>query len=713
MKAIIIILLLVAKQFVSFADEGMWLLTLSKERYEELRKKGLKLSQSEIYNTDSASIKDAVVLFGGGCTASFISPNGLLLTNHHCGYSYIQRHSTLEHDYLTDGFWANNYSEEIANPGLTISILESMEDVTDRVLYNLSEVMSEAERNAIIQKNIAEIIKKENTSNFIRIQIIPFFNGNAYIKMKYKVFKDVRLVGAPPSSIGKFGGDTDNWIWPRHTGDFALFRVYANKNNEPADYSPDNVPYKPKKYFKISLAGIKENDFTMVVGFPGKTNEYCPSYYIEHVKTINPIKIKLRELRLKVLQNAMDTSRLVKIKYASKQANIANYWKKWIGELEGLKALKVAEKKQEFEVEFDNWANISYNNMEKYGNLLNDYKKVISYYTPLEIKEIFITEGILGVEILNKMQLFDNILKSNDTSVITSLRKTQQALLGFFNNYNINIDKKTFITILTYLNQHNSLTNEITIIKKLNQKFKNWESCANEIFDNSYLISIQKLKELEKFSPHKIKKIIKKDYLYQLYLEVYKYYKSYLENEISKYLIRIDSLNRLYTKAQMELLTKEFYPDANLTLRISYGNIKKYQPRDGIIYNWYTTLDGIIEKEDTTILDYVVPEKLKKLYYSKDFGKYAQNDTMIVCFIANNHTTGGNSGSPVLNANGELIGCNFDRTWESTMSDFYYSAERCRNIIVDIRYVLFIIDKFANAKNILNEIEIIENNANN
>ncbi|MCX7953672.1 MAG: S46 family peptidase [Bacteroidales bacterium] len=709
MKKIILIIITCIHYSIS-ADEGMWLLTLSKEKYEELKKKGLKLTLSEIYNTDSASIKDAVVLFGGGCTGSFISANGLVLTNHHCGYSYIQRHSTIEHDYLTDGFWAKNYAEELANPGLTVSVLESMEDVTNKVLLNVSEVMTETERNMIISNNIKKIIESQKPSKFTKIDVVTFFNGNVYMLVKYKVFKDVRLVGAPPSAIGKFGGDTDNWIWPRHTGDFALFRVYANKNNEPAEYSPDNVPYKPKKYFKVSISGVKENDFTMVIGFPGKTNEYCPSYTIEHVMSINPIRIKLRELRLEILKTAMDTNRAIKIKYASKQASIANYWKKWIGELEGLKFLKVVEKKKEFEKEFDGWANISYTNIEKYGNILNDFREVYKNYTPLAIKENLIHEGIFGIEILTKINLFENIVKCNDTAVKTNLKIVQQSLMGFYNNYIPIIDKQTFIKIFSYFAQNNYLINEIPTINKLNRKFKNWEECANIIFNNSYLTSLQKLKELEKFSPSKIKKIITNDYLFKIYSEVIYYFNNYLASRIKKYKTTIDSLNRLYTKAQLELIAKEFYPDANSTLRISYGNIKKYQPRDGIIYNWYTTLDGIIEKEDTTILDYVVPEKLKTLYYKKDYGKYAQNDTLTVCFIANNHTTGGNSGSPVLNAYGNLIGCNFDRTWESTMSDYYYNPDRCRNISVDIRYVLFIIDKFAEAKNILNEIEIVDYN---
>jgi len=691
-----------------FCDEGLYFILLSEEKYEELKRLGLKLSLREIYNTDSISLKDAVVLFGRGCTGSFISNQGLLLTNYHCAYDIIQKHSSLEKNYLENGFWAKSLSEELPCPGLTISILSEIEDITDDVLNDLPDYIPEKERENIISNRIKKILNAKETSPFIKYDIKSFYHDNFYLLMKYIVFKDVRLVGAPPASIGKFGGDTDNWVWPRHTGDFALFRVYSNHKNEPTNYSPENIPYKPKKYFKINAKGVKENDLTIVLGYPAKTNVFAPSYHIDHVLKTNPVKIKLRELRLNIIQNAMDTNNIIKIKYASKQATIANAWKKWIGEVHGLKRHKVLYQKKDFEKIFDTWANISFENMEKYGTILQDFENIYKKFTPLELSYIYISEGIFGIEIISKMNQFEEIIYKPNTEVIPTLKKVCQNLLAFYNNYSPIIDKHVFIDIMNYLTQNSNVLDSLKYLMKLKKKYKTWESCADELYNKSFLISYDKLKTLENYNPKKIKKIISNDEFYRIYKEAKMFYEKNFKNEYNLFSVKMDSLYRNFMKALFEFSQNIKYPDANHTLRLSYGKIKGYYPRDGVYYNWYTTIEGIFEKEDTTVLDYKVDKKFKEVYFKKDFGDYFRGDTLIVCFIANNHTSGGSSGSPVLNAYGELIGLNFDRTWESTMSDYYYNPDICRNISVDIRYILFIIDKFADAKNIIAELEIIK-----
>lgn len=706
---LIIFVVLVLK---TFADEGMWLPMFLNDRiYEEMKKKGLKLSKEDIYSINNASLKDAVVLFGRGCTAEFISEQGLLLTNHHCGYGTIQSHSTLEHDYLTDGFWAKELKDELPNPGLTVSLLVNVIDVTNEVLANTNNKMTELERKKIIETNIAKISTKYSENKKYKVEIKPFFYGNQYVAMIYQVFKDVRLVGAPPSSIGKFGGDTDNWMWPRHTGDFSLFRVYANKNNEPAEYSPDNVPYKPKKHFKINISGIKEGDFTMVLGFPGTTQEYIPSYAVDNIRNVeNPISINLRDIRLNVIKQAMDTSRLIRIQYANKQAAIANAWKKWIGENTGIDRLKTIQHKLTFEKDFDNWANIDFERSIEYGNILNDYKKFYTQLKPYSKIETYYFEGILSIEIINFSKNITPVLEAkNEEDFKKALNNLINSAQSFYKNYNLNIDKKIFSTLIDiFMNnvEYNYIPKTLVNLKK---KYKNnWEGAANTLFKQSYICNLNKIKSLEKLPLKKVKKILSNDIFYKIYSETIELYKNNIYPITSKINTSIDSLNRKYIIAQMKFNEdKIFYPDANLTLRLSYGTVKSYSPADGIFYDWYTTLDGVIEKEDSTIYDYAVPAKLKELWKNKDYGRYGDNGIMKVCFIANNHTTGGNSGSPVLNANGELIGCNFDRTWESTMSDIHYDPDRCRNIILDIRYVLFIIDKFANAQRIIDELDIV------
>jgi len=712
MRISVLILLLFIVFFRAMADEGMWIpMLLGNHTYEEMKKKGFKLSPEDIYSINKASMKDAVVLFGRGCTGEFVSESGLLLTNHHCGYGSIQRHSTLEHDYLTDGFWAKEFKDELPNQGLTVSILVRMEDVTSLVLNNVPQKCSEEIRSQVISKAIEDLVKKNSENKKYSVEVKPFYYGNQYFMFVYQVFRDVRLVGAPPSSIGKFGGDTDNWMWPRHTGDFSIFRVYADKNNEPADYSPDNVPYVPKKHFKINISGVKEGDFTMVFGFPGHTQEYIPSYAVELIQNVeNPHQIRLRDLRLEVIKSAMDTNRLIRIQYSNKQAGIANAWKKWIGETNGLKRLKTIEKKRAFEIEFDNWANIDIERSYEYGTLMSEYKKVFNEISTPTLVETYYFEGIMGVEIIAFAKNLQKILQSKtDDEIKNNTDNFVKSAQGFFKNYNQVVDKHIFAKIMTEYFKTIDANNTPPTLLKLQKKFKNdWFACANYIYEKSLIADLTKVEALKKLAPKKIKSILSKDIFYSIWNETAKLYSTNILPITSKANIKIDSLHRLYMKAQREMLPdKNFYPDANLTLRLSYGNVSSYDPQDGIHYDWFTTLDGVMEKEDSTIYDYDIPNKLKELWKKKDFGPYADNGLMHTCFIANNHTTGGNSGSPVLNANGELIGISFDRTWESTMSDIQYDPQRCRNVVLDIRYVLFIVDKYAGNERLMKEMEVI------
>ncbi len=712
MRKLVLVLTALMLVVKSFADEGMWIpMLLSQETLAKMKEKGFRLTAEDIYSINQASMKDAVVLFGRGCTGEFISENGLLLTNHHCGYGSIQRHSTLEHDYLTDGFWAKNYSEELPNPGLTVSLLTRMEDVTNEVLKNVTSQMTEAQRYETIFKAISQLQAKYSEKGRYQVEIKPFYYGNQYFMYIYQVFKDVRLVGAPPSSIGKFGGDTDNWIWPRHTGDFCLFRVYANKDNEPADYAPDNVPYRPKKHFAISIKGVKENDFTMVFGFPGSTQQYIPSYAVDVIQNIeNPHSIRLRDLRLQVIKQAMDTNRLIRIQYANKQANIANAWKKWIGETAGLKRLQTIEKKKAFENEFDNWAMMDPDRSITYGNILAEFQKNYESYKPLALIETYYFEAIMAIEMVSFSGSIDKLLSTADNEFTRAWETFINRYKGFYKNYQPEIDKQIFSKLMNEFMQNISGDYIPKVLIQLKKKAKgDWNHVAKHVYTHSLLTQPQKVEELAKLSPKKIKSILQKDIFYQIWKETQQLNNTKVLPYTKRIQTTLDSLNRIYIQAQKEMLSmKEFYPDANLTLRVSYGTIKGYQPQDGIYYHWQTTIDGIIEKEDSTIYDYAIPARLKELWQTKDFGEYAENGTLPVCFIANNHTTGGNSGSPVLNANGELIGCNFDRTWESTMSDIHYDPERCRNICLDVRYMLFIIDKLAGARHLIDEMTIIK-----
>jgi hypothetical protein len=701
------------------ADEGMWIpMYLGQLNEAEMQAMGMRITAEDIYSINQASLKDAIVIFGGGCTGELVSNEGLLLTNHHCGYGRIQAHSSIENDYLTNGFWAMDKSEELSNPGLSVTFLVRMEEVTNRVLEGLDESMSMEDQSKIIKTNIDSIKVQAIRNTHYKAVVKPFFMGNQYFLFVNEVFTDVRLVGAPPSNIGKFGGDTDNWMWPRHTGDFSVFRIYADKDNKPADYSEDNVPYKPKKHFSISLKGVEEGDFTFIFGYPGTTEEYIPSYNVEmKAKTINPLRIKLREKRIDIFKAAMNKDAGVRIQYSAKESRISNGWKKWIGENRGITRLNVLDKKRANEIAFTNWVNSDPVLKSKYGELLPALEETFKLLTPLSYNSTYIMEAGYGIEIIRYASGFRSLAneskkKETPTEDIEKMvEKLKSSAIGYFKNYQSAIDKQVFIAMISdYYKYVNKEDIPIGITEIINKYKGDFEELANEVFDNSIFATEEKINAfLSKYKKSSYKKI-EKDLVYRMVISWSDHYRTNIYPDLENLANQSDSLMKLYMKAQMEMQPKKlFYPDANFTLRVSYGNVDGYNPDDAVNYMHYTTLSGIMAKEDPDIYDYVVEDKLKSLYNEKDYGRYGHEDgSMRVCFIATNHTTGGNSGSPVLDADGNLIGINFDRCWEGTMSDIFYDSRQCRNIALDIRYCLFIIDKFAGAGHLVEEMTLLE-----
>lgn len=702
---------------VARAGEGMWLpLLLQQLNEKEMRTMGMRITAEDIYSINKSSLKDAIVQFGGGCTGELVSNQGLLLTNHHCGYGEIQNHSTLEHDYLRYGFWAQSLQEELPNPGLTVTFLIRMDDVTKSVLKGVTDKMTQAERTKKINANIDIIAANAVKGTGYEAYIKPFYNGNQYYMFTTETFKDVRLVGAPPSNIGKFGGDTDNWMWPRHTGDFSVFRIYADKNNKPAPYSKDNVPYKPKKALTISLKGIQENDFTFVYGYPGRTQEYIPSYAVDmFANKQNPVAIGLRQQRLDIIGNAMNADKLTRIQYSSKAAGISNAWKKWIGETKGINRLKAVEKKQAFENAFQQWAktNTSFNG--KYEQLLPSFKNNYEKLVPVQIANVYINEALLAPEIIRFAYRFNKLINAaaqslNNAETLKEIADQKAYVAEYFKDYNVQVDKKIFnATYNTYIKKAEASLQPPVINEIMSKNGGNIEKWADELYGKSVFTNADEINKLLNDADAKKIAQLAYDPAYVLAKGIMEYQKNDIMPRLNVINAVNDSLQRLYMAGQMDYQPKKtFYPDANFTLRVGYGKVKGFYPYDGVYYNWFTTLDGIMDKENPDIYDYVVEPKLKELYKNEDYGCYAdkKDKKMHVAFIATNHTTGGNSGSPVFNADGHLIGLNFDRVWEGTMSDMMYDPDMCRNITLDIRYCLFIIDKFAGAKRLINEMNI-------
>jgi hypothetical protein len=696
----------------------MWIpMLLQSLNEKEMQDMGMRISAQDIYDINNSSLKDAILLFGGGCTAEIISNQGLILTNHHCGYPEIQSHSTIENDLLTNGFWAMSQEEELANPGLKVTRLVRMEDVTQQMLEGLNDDMSEKDRAEAIKKASKEITDEIEKDSPYKASVRPFYYGNEFYLLVYEIFEDVRLVGAPPSNIGKFGGDTDNWMWPRHTGDFSLFRIYVNKDNEPAAYSEDNVPYKPLYSIPISIKGVKENDFTFIFGFPGRTQEYLPSDAIEMITQVqNPNRIKLRRQKLDIYESFMTQDPAVRIQYSLKHARLSNGWKKWIGENRGIQKLDGIERKLDFEEGFAEWVNSSPANKEKYGSLLTSFDETYDAMTDAQMEYIYLVEAGLGIEIVRAARMASRLVQLSEKKETPEeeIKKELLAVMAngksFYKDYYLPIDRKAFVTLLeTYRDAFdaNQLPELFALIEK---DFKGDVSAFGDyVFKKSIFADEESYMDF--FSNYKAKKYkkLQKDPAFELATSFLDFYREHTMPIIQKLNVQIDSMMRIYMKAQMDYQPeKRFYPDANSTLRVAYGKVKPYYPRDAVYYEYQTTLEGIMEKEDPNIYDYVVEDKLKELYFDKDFGQYGMEENMPVCFIATNHTTGGNSGSPALNADGHLIGLNFDRCWEGTMSDLMFDPDQCRNIMLDVRYMLFIVDKFAGAGHLVEEMELVE-----
>ena len=672
----------------------------------EMKEMGSNLSAKDIYNPDASSINDAVIQFNGGCTGEIVSPQGLIFTNHHCGYGAIQSHSTFEHNYVKDGFWAKDFKDELANPGMYVTFVRKIIDVTDQVLKGVRTGMDESIKKNILQKNIKEVKKTIPKKSWQEIQIRPFYDGNKYFAFVIENFKDIRLVGAPPASIGKFGADTDNWMWPRHTGDFSIFRIYADKNNRPAEYSPDNVPYKTDSYFKISLKGVQPGDFFLVYGFPGRTQEYLPSIAVEQkVNIINPARIEIREKALKEMDRFMQKNDTIKLKYTAKYARISNYWKKWIGETQGIKKSGAIEKKKAFEENFLKEAKEKGLD-ESYQNIFNEFEDVYKQITSPELaRNYFIETFYLNNDLLKRALLLYNLeniyeTKGKDAYKKTSLKIYKQ-IGSTFNNYDSEVDKEVFKTLMKLYQQKMPE-------KYLNSELKGKEidEFAERIYQNSILNNKTQLEKVLKKNPKKFLKTIQDDEAYIFAKKIIENYYRKISPDYTELRNKAKELQKKYVTGIIKTSDNLPDPDANGTLRFSYGIVQGYEPRDAVYYFPISHLKGVMEKYIPGDYEFDVPQKLIELYKKKDYAPYSTTGKMPVNFLGSAHTTGGNSGSPAINKEGELVGINFDRVWEGTMSDLYYDKKISRNIMVDIRYILFIIDKYANAERLINELQI-------
>jgi len=717
-KSLILSLFLVLFNIAGLkADDGMWLLSLiAKYNIADMQKLGLKLSAEDIYSINHASLKDAVIALDyGSCTAELVSDKGLLFTNHHCGYDEIQAHSSLEHNYLKDGFWAKTLKDELTNPGKTATFLIRMEDVTAKVLDGVTLDMTEDDRANLIKTN-SELIKATAIKGtHYEAQVNSFFDGNKYYLFILETFKDVRLVGAPPESIGKFGHDTDNWMYPRHTGDFSIFRIYCAPDGSPAEYSPDNIPLKPKKSLPISIKGYKKNDFAMILGYPGSTQRYIPSYAVRNIRDIvNPIRINVRTVKQEIMQKHMNANPEIKIKYSAQYAQSSNYWKFSIGENKGIKNQNLIKQKEEFETKMQNWINSNPPVADAYSGLLQDLRK--AYYSNRKAEELnsYLDEAIFGGSDLimftyYSTELYSELLnKAPKDTIKTRVTKLRERSETYFKDFDAATDKEILVAMLKIYRQNVKEKNlQASIINDIDSLYA---GDLNKYADNLYANTIMVNKEkFDKFLKKPKAKILDKDPGFRLMLSFLNNYRLiYMASQNLK--TKIDSTQRLFTMLNLQMHpNKHFYPDANSTMRLTYGKVNDYEPKDGVIYKYFTTLKGVMQKEDPNNTEFVVSDKLKKLYNNKDYGPYADADgSMHVCFITDDDITGGNSGSPVINANGELIGLAFDGNWEAMSSDLQFLPNLQRTITVDIRYVLFIIDKYAGAQRLIDELNIVE-----
>ena len=696
--------------FFTFAEEGMLIPSLIAAFQSDMKAKGMKLTAEQIYSINNSSLKDAIIHFGGGCTAEIISNQGLILTNHHCGYYQIQQHSSLENDYLKNGFWAKNLNEELPNAGLTASRIVSIEDVTKMVLFGTENITNKDEKQRKISENIQQIIKDKTTNSHYTVEIQDFDYGNSYYSMTSEVFQDIRLVGTPPNSIGKFGGDTDNWVWPRHTGDFSVFRIYTGPDNKPAPYSKNNVPYKPLFSLTIDAGKKKNGDFTMVYGFPGMTEQHLVSGQLKFIiNKVRPAQISMREKSLSIIDSRMRASDEIRIKYAAKQASIANSYKKWIGQIQGLKELRAVDVKHNYEANYtqtalqnEAWRD-SYGTVVEKMNMLFEQNKAIEFSNALYIEYLFV-----GPEFFKQVRVMDDLLKNYEKyeksgDLKNRIDKNKKAVEKFFKDYSKEVDQTIFYLLHSeFLSQMEKSYLPDVIYSKSTEEW------SRGIYEKSIFTDKQRLLDFyTKLSSKSIKKI-KKDQGYILFTSLINKYRGDILPKLQDFQIGMEELLKTYVAGKQIMFPNEkHWPDANSTLRITYGKLEGSSPKDGMMYEDHTTIDGIIEKNKSGNPDFELLPRMFDLYNKKEFGPYAQDNELWVCFSASNHTTGGNSGSPVLNENGQLIGINFDRTWESTMSDYMFDPSRCRNVVCDIRYVLWVIDIYSNANHLIKELNIV------
>ncbi|MEJ6753985.1 MAG: S46 family peptidase [Flavobacteriales bacterium] len=710
-KVLFLSILFLLQVFKFFPHEGMWIPSLVKAFENDMQAMGMRLSAEDIYDVNSSSIKDAIIHFNGGCTAELVSSKGLLLTNHHCGYSQIQSHSSLEKDYLKYGFWASNKSEELSNPGLTASRVVRIEDVTNTVLFE-TEGLADKERYSKIQTTINKLIADAQTGTHYTAKIKAFNYGNDYYMIVKETFKDVRLVGAPPNSIGKFGGDTDNWVWPRHTGDFSVFRIYSDQNNEPNEYSESNVPYTPLHFLPVSMKKRSVGDFTMVYGFPGTTEQHLSSRNLSYIMDKErPARIEMREKSLSVIDASMRSSDLLRIKYASKQARIANGWKKWIGQVGGLKTVDAIQIKLNREKEYNDMALSNQEWAKKYGKVINDMNVLVDRYKDSDFAYSMVIEYLyVGPELFKRAREISKFLSNYSTleengELDNEIEKQVKLSKGFFKNYDNATDKRIF-ELLTeeYVVQMGD--SPLGSILKNNSA----KDLAEIIYEKSILTSELRFnKFMEKLSKNSFNKLKNKDLGYILWMETNDRFIKNIVPEVRVYRASMDRLLKTYVAGKLEMFPDaNHWPDANSSMRITYGKLEGSAPHDGMRYIEHTNIDGIITKNNSGNPDYELLPRMRKLAAAKDYGDYGQDGELWVCFTGSNHTTGGNSGSPVLDADGDLLGINFDRSWESTMSDFMFDKNRCRNIMVDIRYVLWVIDIYSGASHLVDEMTLVE-----
>ena len=717
MKKFTLLTLIFLTLLTTKADEGMWLLSLLNKNYEKMQEMGLTLSLEEIYSINNASMKDAVVIFGGGCTGEVISEKGLLLTNHHCGYGNVQALSTPENNILANGFWAKTVADELPCAGLNVTFFIRMEDVTDFMLAQLNDDMTEHQRKDSITKRSTELEKEYGENNKYSVRIANMFNGNAYYMFIYQVYSDVRLVGAPPETMGRFGGDTDNWMWPRQKADFMLFRVYTDQDGNPAPYSENNIPLKPKWFFPVSTSGIKEGDFAMIMGFPGSTDRFLSSYGVKMaIEEKNPTIVKARDTKLTSWRTFRSADPVINLQYASKYASISNYWKYYIGQTQQLKNNHVFAKKQQIENDFQNW--VFHNNKKEYEHVLSDMKNAYAEISKLEKFNNLYSQAVFsGPEIFSfagTCNNFYDLLEKQEKQTITDAEKKQletrltylkSRLENFFKNYNLNVDKATTAKLFELFYNETSPDQRP---QSFNESVKKSKNNFTKLTENLFAKTIFTNKtSIENFLQNPTTKQLDNDLAFKWYNMFVDFYHEKGEPLTQEY-VKLNKSNRLFVRGLLEMNPDKLYaPNANSQIRLTYGKVAGYPIKDGLYAKHYSTLDGVMAKEDPNNYEFIIPEKLKTLHATKDYGTYAEDGQIRVNFLTNNDITGGNSGSPVINGKGQLIGCAFDGNWEAMSGDIFFEPELQRCINVDIRYILFVIDKFGDAKHLINEMNLV------